>query len=118
MLRATNFTCMRCNKFYEYGMFLRMFPTDTSSIVLGVVNSCQQITHWYTSLFGTSFFSQVQPPETSVDRQADNRRRLWDDDYVLKRQHSALIPAFDPRPGRTNVAQTQDVEIPDTGKTM
>lgn len=34
------------------------------------------------------------------------KRRSWDDEFVLKRQFSALIPAFDPRPGRTNVNQT------------
>lgn len=34
------------------------------------------------------------------------QRRPWDDDFVLKRQFSALIPAFDPRPGRTNLNQT------------
>ncbi|BFZ12481.1 hypothetical protein BsWGS_15521 [Bradybaena similaris] len=39
-------------------------------------------------------------------------RRTWDDEFVLKRQFSALIPAFDPRPGRTNVNQTQDFDIP------
>jgi len=33
------------------------------------------------------------------------RRKAWDDDHVLKRKFSALIPAFDPRPGRTNVNQ-------------
>jgi E3 ubiquitin-protein ligase HECTD1 len=33
------------------------------------------------------------------------RRKAWDDEYVLKRKYSALIPAFDPRPGRTNVNQ-------------
>ncbi|RUS87649.1 hypothetical protein EGW08_004572 [Elysia chlorotica] len=42
-------------------------------------------------------------------------RRTWDDEYVLKRQFSALIPAFDPRPGRTNVNQTQDFDIPAPG---
>lgn len=31
--------------------------------------------------------------------------RNWDDEFVLKRQFAALIPAFDPRPGRTNVNQ-------------
>lgn len=31
--------------------------------------------------------------------------RNWDDDFVLKQQFPALIPAFDPRPGRTNVNQ-------------
>uniref|UniRef100_A0A8C4QC48 E3 ubiquitin-protein ligase n=1 Tax=Eptatretus burgeri TaxID=7764 RepID=A0A8C4QC48_EPTBU len=43
------------------------------------------------------------------------RRRMWDDDFVLKRQFSALVPAFDPRPGRTNVQQTTDIEIPIPG---
>uniref|UniRef100_A0A3Q3FE88 E3 ubiquitin-protein ligase n=1 Tax=Kryptolebias marmoratus TaxID=37003 RepID=A0A3Q3FE88_KRYMA len=43
------------------------------------------------------------------------RRRTWDDDFVLKRQFSALVPAFDPRPGRTNVQQTTDLEIPAPG---
>ncbi|KAK2190392.1 hypothetical protein NP493_82g04009 [Ridgeia piscesae] len=42
-------------------------------------------------------------------------QRTWDDDFVLKRQFSALIPAFDPRPGRTNVNQTQDFEVPAPG---
>ena len=44
------------------------------------------------------------------------RRKTWDDEYVLKRQFSALIPAFDPRPGRSNVPQTQDFEIPPPGQ--
>ncbi|XP_044749275.1 E3 ubiquitin-protein ligase Ufd4 isoform X2 [Coccinella septempunctata] len=43
------------------------------------------------------------------------KRRSWDDEFVLKRQFSALIPAFDPRPGRTNVNQTTDFEIPPPG---
>ncbi|XP_041451971.1 E3 ubiquitin-protein ligase Ufd4 isoform X2 [Drosophila obscura] len=40
-----------------------------------------------------------------------SKRKSWDDEFVLKRQFSALIPAFDPRPGRTNVNQTSDLEI-------
>ncbi|KAH8410654.1 hypothetical protein KR009_011091 [Drosophila setifemur] len=43
------------------------------------------------------------------------KRKSWDDEFVLKRQFSALIPAFDPRPGRTNVNQTTDLEIPPIG---
>ena len=39
------------------------------------------------------------------------RRKAWDDEHVLKRKFSALIPAFDPRPGRTNVPQTSDIEV-------
>lgn len=45
----------------------------------------------------------------------NTKRRSWDDEFVLKRQFSALIPAFDPRPGRTNVNQTSDLEIPPPG---
>lgn len=43
------------------------------------------------------------------------KRKSWDDEFVIKRQFSALIPAFDPRPGRTNVNQTSDLEIPQLG---
>uniref|UniRef100_A0A2P2I0N7 E3 ubiquitin-protein ligase n=2 Tax=Hirondellea gigas TaxID=1518452 RepID=A0A2P2I0N7_9CRUS len=43
------------------------------------------------------------------------KRRGWDDDYVIKRAFPSLIPAFDPRPGRTNINQTQDLEIPAPG---
>lgn len=46
---------------------------------------------------------------------AAGKRKSWDDEFVLKRQFSALIPAFDPRPGRTNVNQTSDLEIPPPG---
>ncbi len=43
------------------------------------------------------------------------RRKAWDDEHVLKRKFSALIPAFDPRPGRTNVNQTSDIDIAPPG---
>lgn len=46
---------------------------------------------------------------------AAGKRKSWDDEFVLKRQFSALIPAFDPRPGRTNVNQTTDLDIPAPG---
>lgn len=39
----------------------------------------------------------------------------WDDNAVISRQFSALVPAFDPRPGRTNVAATTDLTIPPPG---
>ena len=41
--------------------------------------------------------------------------RRWDEDYVLKQTLTALVPAFDPRPGRTNVPQIQDFEVPPPG---
>jgi hypothetical protein len=34
------------------------------------------------------------------------------DEYVLKCQFSALIPAFDPRPGKHNINQIQDILVP------
>ena len=46
---------------------------------------------------------------------APQREASWDDNAVLKRQFSALVPAFDPRPGRTNVAATTDLQIPAPG---
>lgn len=43
------------------------------------------------------------------------RRKVWDDEHVLRRKFSALIPAFDPRPGRNNVNQTSDLVINEPG---
>ena len=41
--------------------------------------------------------------------------RSLDEDYILKQAFSALVPAFDPRPGRTNVPQIQDFHVPSPG---
>ncbi|XP_015591532.2 E3 ubiquitin-protein ligase HECTD1 isoform X2 [Cephus cinctus] len=54
-----------------------------------------------------AFMEEEVPPSS--------KRRAWDDEFVLKRQFSALIPAFDPRPGRTNINQTTDLEVPPPG---
>lgn len=48
-------------------------------------------------------FMEEEAPQSS-------KRRAWDDEFVLKRQFSALIPAFDPRPGRTNINQVINVQ--------
>ncbi|PAV66473.1 hypothetical protein WR25_22510 isoform C [Diploscapter pachys] len=40
--------------------------------------------------------------------------RSYDDEVVIKCQFQSLIPAFDPRPGRANVNQIQEVELPST----
>ena len=63
-------------------------------------------------MLACSFDIQVEEEPES----RGGRRRTWDDEHVLKRQFSALVPAFDPRPGRTNIAQTQDIVIPAPGK--
>lgn len=65
----------------------------------------------------------LPPPPPALQEEEEyetkgGRRRTWDDDFVLKRQFSALVPAFDPRPGRTNVQQTTDLEIPPPGKSL
>nr|CAD7405777.1 unnamed protein product [Timema poppensis] len=62
-------------------------------------------------VLGSFFASQ----EEEGYEMRNGKRRSWDDEYVLKRQFSALIPAFDPRPGRTNVNQTTDLEVPAPG---
>ena len=59
---------------------------------------------------GMEFGIDLESDEDTED-QRPLKRRVWDDDIVLKRQFSALIPAFDPRPGRNNVAHTTDIEI-------
>ena len=41
--------------------------------------------------------------------------RSGEEDYVLKQAFLALVPAFDPRPGRTNVPQIQDFHVPAPG---
>lgn len=40
-----------------------------------------------------------------------HRRRLWDDDYILRKNFTELIPPFDPRPGSINFNQTSDLKI-------
>lgn len=49
-------------------------------------------------------FMEEEAPQSS-------KRRAWDDEFVLKRQFSALIPAFDPRPGRTNINQVSNTLV-------
>uniref|UniRef100_A0A1I7V093 E3 ubiquitin-protein ligase n=1 Tax=Caenorhabditis tropicalis TaxID=1561998 RepID=A0A1I7V093_9PELO len=43
---------------------------------------------------------------------ASSRTPPWEDETVVKCSFEALIPAFDPRPGRSNVNQTLEVELP------
>ncbi|WAR20557.1 HECD1-like protein [Mya arenaria] len=59
-------------------------------------------------------FDDVLAVDEEVELRGE-RRKTWDDEFVLKRQFSALIPAFDPRPGRTNVNQIEDIAIPEPG---
>ncbi|CAM4755870.1 unnamed protein product [Rotaria magnacalcarata] len=47
-------------------------------------------------------------------QQQEITHRNWDEDFVLKRQFSVLLPAFDGRPGRTNINATQDLAVPTT----
>ncbi|CAF0845992.1 unnamed protein product [Adineta ricciae] len=45
-------------------------------------------------------------------QQQELTHRNWDENFVLKRQFSVLLPAFDGRPGRTNINATQDIPVP------
>uniref|UniRef100_UPI00358F986A E3 ubiquitin-protein ligase HECTD1-like n=1 Tax=Myxine glutinosa TaxID=7769 RepID=UPI00358F986A len=60
-------------------------------------------------------FEAAMLREEEEDEARSGRSRMWDDDFVLKREFPALVPAFDPRPGRTNVQQTTYIEIPTPG---
>ncbi|XP_047508837.1 E3 ubiquitin-protein ligase HECTD1 isoform X4 [Pieris napi] len=70
--------------------------------------TCLQVSRNLLSLMEEEALEAVQRGSNPVWR----ARKPWDDDFVLKRQFSALIPAFDPRPGRTNLNQTVDLDIP------
>ena len=51
-----------------------------------------------------NFFSRL--------RSLVNKKIFWDEDLVLRKNYPSMVPAFDPRPGRVNVNQTQDFEVP------
>ncbi|VDN02850.1 unnamed protein product [Thelazia callipaeda] len=55
---------------------------------------------------------------STADQGNGKCNRNWDDEFVLRHQLSALIPAFDPRPGRTNVNQIQEVELPQSRESL
>ena len=52
------------------------------------------------------------------DIDSEDYRKNWDDDHILKHQFDALIPAFDPRPGRINIPQTTEIAAPPPDFTM
>uniref|UniRef100_T1J5Y0 E3 ubiquitin-protein ligase n=1 Tax=Strigamia maritima TaxID=126957 RepID=T1J5Y0_STRMM len=83
--------------------------TNVSTTTSNVASLSQALT---MSLTSTS--SESEQEEEGYECR-NGKRRSWDDEFVLKRQFSALIPAFDPRPGRTNINQTTDLEIPPPG---
>ena len=43
------------------------------------------------------------------------RASSWDDGKVLKREFSAMVPPFDPRPNRTSVADSRNLTVPPPG---
>lgn len=49
------------------------------------------------------------PPPANVSHHSYGHHH---DEFVLKCQFSALIPAFDPRPGKMNINQIQDIAVP------
>uniref|UniRef100_A0AC34RA16 E3 ubiquitin-protein ligase n=1 Tax=Panagrolaimus sp. JU765 TaxID=591449 RepID=A0AC34RA16_9BILA len=67
-------------------------------------------------------FYEMMAPSNNAQLTADTQNhglrtprkptRHWDDDFTLKPTYDSLIPVFDPRPGRNNVNQIQDVGLP------
>jgi E3 ubiquitin-protein ligase HECTD1 len=55
--------------------------------------------------------SQQQQQQQQL-RNQQNPSSQFHDEFVLKCQFSALIPSFDPRPGKSNINQIQDITIP------
>ena len=42
-------------------------------------------------------------------------RRRWDNSHVLRKHLSFLVPAFDPRPGKSFIPALQDFNVPPPG---
>ncbi|XP_065182623.1 E3 ubiquitin-protein ligase HECTD1-like [Sycon ciliatum] len=59
--------------------------------------------------------AEEEEEEDDEEGDGDNHQRHWEEDIVLCRHYASLLPTFDPRPGRTNVAQTQDLDVPPPG---
>ncbi len=59
-----------------------------------------------------SFTTTRSANSSSSVTQANHPHHHHNDEYVLKCQFSALIPAFDPRPGKNNINQIQDISVP------
>ena len=55
---------------------------------------------------------QQQHQNTPMENSHMAHNSYHNDEFVLKCQFSALIPAFDPRPGKNNINQIQDISVP------
>jgi len=49
---------------------------------------------------------------TRNSQQRSQQASQYPEEFVLKCQFSALIPSFDPRPGKSNINQIQDITVP------
>ena len=49
---------------------------------------------------------------SSQQKSQNQQASQYHDEFVLKCQFSALIPSFDPRPGKSNINQIQDITVP------
>ena len=59
----------------------------------------------------TQNYKTNEDPSETVQQMLSNHNHHYDE-FVLKCQFSALIPAFDPRPGKNNINQIQDISVP------
>lgn len=63
---------------------------------------------------GSSNQSDQDGHTTFSHQHHHQNQNQYNDEFVLKCQFSALIPAFDPRPGKNNINQIQDISVPPT----
>ena len=63
----------------------------------------------------SSFLSGGSSSSSKDHNGKKNNMKLWNDDYTIKHKLNDLLPPFDPRPGRVNLPQTLDLEIPPPG---
>lgn len=43
-------------------------------------------------------------------------KKSWEEDCILRQSFTALVAAFDPRPGQTNISQIHDFPVPPPGQ--
>ena len=43
-------------------------------------------------------------------------KKTWEEDCILRQSFTALVAAFDPRPGQTNISQIHDFPVPPPGQ--
>ncbi|CAK9301924.1 unnamed protein product [Gordionus sp. m RMFG-2023] len=85
---------LKADSFFSSSTCARYKKNSTSE------NNYQKSYPTTTSILTDSKYSKVPPLNSNNESE-----------YILTRKYSAIIPAFDPRPGRNNLPQTVDVDL-------